>query len=275
MRGRVPGSPNATDRVSCTAMCRLLGVVATTPAPIEDMVPDELPRLERLAAIHPHGWGVAHVTEPGTVEVVRAAEQAGRSETWRDALTDVTDAALLHIRQASPGMSHVMANTHPFPGDGMAFAHNGHADPTVTLDALVTAARAPTPIGDTDSERYWSLVRAGIATGLAPDQALLAAAGRIASEATATSLNALMLTPDALLAIAWWHEPVIRGAGGGETDRDYRLWYRVAADRVVVASAFVADDGTAWRELPHGHVLHIERATLRVRVTEADLRTAA
>ncbi len=256
-------------------MCRLLGVAAATAAPIAELAPAELARFEDLATQHSHGWGIAGVG-PREVTVTRAPERAGTSDRWRSAVGAPTDAAVLHIRQASPGMPHVMANTHPFQADGMAFAHNGHAHPTSTLDALVEAAGGPPVEGDTDSERYWSLVRAGVASGQALGEALLAAADRIASAATATSLNALVLTPDALVAVAWWHEPVILRAGDGETDRDYRLWYRVAPDRVVVASSYVADGGPAWRELPHGHALTIDRGTLVLRVTSlAEVPTAA
>ena len=85
-----------------------------------------------------------------------------------------------------------------------------------------------------------------------------------------------MLTDRALTAIAWWDEPVIRGAGEGETDRDYRLWYRVAADRVIVASAFVAGPGREWQELAHGRVLTIDRGSLAMHMEVAgDRRDAA
>jgi predicted glutamine amidotransferase len=252
-------------------MCRLLGVVAATAAPIADLVPDELARFEGLSALHRDGWGVAHVAPDdqgkGEPRVAKAPERASGSEGWQAAVRDtVTDAALLHIRQASPGMPLVLANTHPFLADRMAFAHNGHAHPGVTLDALVAEVGAPAPYGDTDSERYFSLVRKAAATGPV-DGALLATAERIATSATATSLNGLLLTPDTLLAIAWWHAPVIRGAGDGETESDYRLWYRLASDRVVIASTGVAGEDADWRELPHGYVLTVERGSLRVRIS--------
>jgi len=251
-------------------MCRLLGVVAATAAPIADLVPDALARFEALSAVHGDGWGVAHVVPhdqgKGELRVAKAPERASGSDDWQATVRDtVTDAALLHIRQASPGMPLVLANTHPFHADGLAFAHNGHAHPGATLDALVAEAGAPIPVGDTDSERYFSLLRAPAATG-AVDDALLATAERIAASATATSLNGLLLTPTTLLAIAWWHAPVIRGAGDGETERDYRLWYRVAPDRVVIASTGVAGEDADWRELPHGKVLRVERGSLRVRI---------
>jgi predicted glutamine amidotransferase len=256
-------------------MCRLLGVVAAQAAPIVELVPDELPRLEALADVHPHGWGVASAGEPAGLRVVKAPERAATSQRWAEGIGTSTDAALLHIRQASPGMPHVEVNTHPFLADGMAFAHNGHAHPTATLDALSAGAGGPRPLGDTDSERYFALVRMA-ARDMLLDRALLDAARRITTSARATSLNALVLTEHALTAIAWWDEPVIRTGGDGETDRDYRLWYRVAADRVVVASAFVADDGPTWQELPHGHSLTIDRGSLAVRiVANTDHRDAA
>lgn len=256
-------------------MCRLLGVVAADAGPIADLVPDELPRFEALAEVHPHGWGIASTGEPAGLRVVTAPERAATSERWVDAVGISTDAALLHIRQASPGIPHVERNTHPFLAEGMAFAHNGHAHPTATLDSLIAGVGGPRPIGDTDSERYFALVRVA-ARDMPLDRALLDSARRITASARATSLNALVLTEDALTAVAWWDEPVIRTAGDGETDRDYRLWYRVADDRVVVASAFVADDGPAWQELRHGHVLTIDRGSLAVRIAGvADRRDAA
>ncbi|MET0771885.1 MAG: class II glutamine amidotransferase [Candidatus Limnocylindrales bacterium] len=246
-------------------MCRLLGVVAATTAPIADLVRDELPRLEALAAVHPHGWGIASVGDSVRIEVRKVPERAATSHRWTQAVRASADIALLHIRQASPGMPHVDANTHPFVADGMAFAHNGHAHPTAALDALVESVGGPRAAGDTDSERYFALVRAA-ARNDAVDRSLLHAAERITASARATSLNALSLTDRALTAIAWWDEPVIRTAGDGETDRDYRLWYRLSPDRVVVASAVVAGDGPEWQELPHGHTLCIDRHTLAVRI---------
>ncbi|MEZ4595473.1 MAG: hypothetical protein R3C32_00845 [Chloroflexota bacterium] len=191
-------------------------------------------------------------------------ERAGRGPAWRTAVdAGPTDAALLHPTGIA-GDGPRDAETHPFLGDGMAFAHNGHVDTVADLDALVVASDGPAPAGDTDSERYFSLVRAGVGRG-STDQAL-AAARRITDAATATSLNALALTSRSSSRSPGGIEPVIRRAGHGETDRDYRLWYRVAPDRVIVASAFVAGDGPEWRELPHGHALTVERGTLRTRV---------
>ena len=176
-----------------------------------------------------------------------------------------SDVALLHIRQASPGMPLTPANTHPFLADGIAFAHNGYAWPNTTLDALIEERGAPAPTGDTDSERYCSLVRAGLREGSVAD-ALGRAAALITERATMTSLNSLLVTPDALYAVAWWHAPTIRAQPDGETERDYRLWYRVASDRVVVASAGMQDPAEGWQELPDRCVLEITRGSLQTTV---------
>jgi len=90
-----------------------------------------------------------------------------------------------------------------------------------------------------------------------------------------TSLNALLLTPESLLAVAWWHAPTIRGQPDGETEREYRLWYQVGPERVVVASAGIpaTQDGATpdwstpdagWQELPDRSVLEVRRGTLEV-----------
>lgn len=257
-------------------MCRLLGVVAATAAPIADLVPAELPRLEALSEVHSHGWGVADSSPRGRIGVTRAPQRAGASDDWRAAVAATrTNAALLHIRQASPGMPHTVANTHPFVADGVAFAHNGHAHPQATLDALVVDLKAPAPVGDTDSERYFALVRAGLLTR-PPAEALLDAARHITAVATYTSLNALLLTPHELVAIAWWSAPGIQGAGDGETERDYRLWYQVASDRVVIASAGVAGAHPEWSELAHGHALTVDRESLALRIiAQEGVRSAA
>ena len=138
----------------------------------------------------------------------------------------------------------VPANTHPFLADGLCFAHNGYAWTAETMDALVARIRrAPARSGDTDSERYLSLVRASLPERSAPD-ALRHVAELISDRASTTSLNCLLLVPDALYALAWWDAPTIRAQPDGETERDYRLWYRVDADRVVVASAGMQATGS-------------------------------
>gem|GEM_PF-3185152 len=92
-----------------------------------------------------------------------------------------------------------------------------------------------------------------------------------------TSLNALLLTPESLLAVAWWHAPTIRGQPDGETERDYRLWYQVGPERVVVASAGIpaTQDGATpdWSpRMPAGRSSRIARCW---RCAEAPSRSSS
>jgi predicted glutamine amidotransferase len=244
-------------------MCRLLGIVSRTTAPLAVQLQDELPAFLGLSAEHDDGWGIGWVDRDGQMDIRKEPEQASEDARFAGAVASTaTDAAVLHIRQASPGMPLTCTNTHPFMADGLCFAHNGYAWTAETMDALVRECGAPRPVGDTDSERYLSLVRAGLREHAAPD-ALRLAAQRITDRASTTSLNCLMLIPRALYALAWWHAPTIRAQPDGETERDYRLWYRVDADRVVVASAGMQASGADWQELPDRCVLEVRRDTLR------------
>ena len=247
-------------------MCRLLGIVARGPATIGSLLPEEFPRFEALSHEHADGWGVGWVDSDRHVNVrkepVRAAGDPGFAHA---ASTIETDAALLHLRWASPGMPTIVTNTHPFLADGWSFAHNGYAWPVPILDSLLRDAGASTPQGDTDSERYFSLVRAGIGASPVPD-ALHQAAQRITARASITALNCLMLGQHALYAVAWWDGPGIRSQPDGETEHDYRLWYRVDPVRVVVASAGMQGSEPGWLELPNRSVLEIARGTLETRL---------
>lgn len=243
-------------------MCRLLGVVSRAPAIISAQLRQELPPFVTLSGEHDHGWGIGWVDADGRVAICKEPEQASEDVRFADAATSLeTDAALLHIRQASAGMPVTTANTHPFLADGLCFAHNGYAWPAETMDSLIRETGAPRPTGDTDSERYLSLVRASLRERSVPD-ALLHAARSITERASTTSLNCLLLTPGALYALAWWDASTIRAQPDGETERDYRLWYRTDADRVVVASAGMQGSGAGWRELPSGCALEVRRPTL-------------
>jgi predicted glutamine amidotransferase len=247
-------------------MCRLLGVVAATPAPLAELLVAELEPFVALSEEHDHGWGIGHRGPDGAIAIRKDPVRAADSETFHASVAGTaSDVALLHIRQASPGMPLTPANTHPFLAGGIAFAHNGYAWPNTVLDTLIEERGAPAPKGDTDSERYCSLVRAGLREGSVAE-ALGRAAALITERATMTSLNSLLVTPDALYAVAWWHAPTIRAQPDGETERDYRLWYRVAADRVVVASAGMQGQGEGWQELPDRCVLEIARGSLHTTV---------
>jgi predicted glutamine amidotransferase len=259
-------------------MCRLLGVVTSRPAPLAGLLAGDLDPFRALADEHCDGWGIAHhppdhpadhsatgVGPKGAPVVRRSPRHALDGTAFTDAVAGTeTAAALLHLRKASAGMAVTEANTHPFAADGVALAHNGFFTPRAAVDALLPDAGAGCA-GDTDSERYFALVRARLAADpgrLPPHLALRDAAAAISGVAQVESLNALLLTPDALYAYARY-EPQVVAARNGDA-HSYGMAYRVdhtvdGAWRVVVASNGWEQPSPAWRRLPNGSVLEATR----------------
>ena len=257
-------------------MCRLLGVVTSRPAPLGRLLAPDLEAFRGLADEHCDGWGLAfhppgrprHGLDP---VVRKAPEPALSGSGFTDAVRGTeTAAALLHLRKASVGMAVTAANTHPFTADGVALAHNGWFAPRSAVDPLAERTGYACA-GDTDSERYFTLVLGGLRSGpgrLAPHLALAGAGAEIDAVAEVESLNALLLTSGALYAYARY-EPSVVLARGGDAD-SYGMAYRTdttpdGAWRVVVASNGWEQPSPAWRPLPNGSVLEARRDG-RVRV---------
>lgn len=244
-------------------MCRLLGVVARRPKPLAELLAEEIPEFVALSREHGDGWGVASWsgTAPAVARDVDAAHRSARFGLVR---RTTTDAGLLHIRMASAGSPLTTQNTHPFTGQRMAFAHNGFFSPRDALDDLIPADLLAAASGDTDSERYFLLLR-GLLREHAPAAALALAAERIRLRATAfASLNCLLLTDDALYAYAEQNpdSEVARRRGPDF----FRLRYQVTDERVVVGSSGMPHAQQSWTELPERHVMEIQRGDLRVTV---------
>jgi len=256
-------------------MCRLLGVVTSRPARLGRLLEGDLEPFRQLAGEHCDGWGLAYhpadhpvvdaTDDKGAPVVRRSPRHALDGDEFAGAVAAAeTAAAVLHLRKASAGMAVTDANTHPFAGDGIALAHNGFFTPRAAVDALV-APTGRTCAGDTDSERYFELVRHRLAAGAddaPPPVVLRDVAAGIANVAEVESLNALLLTPDALYAYARY-EPQVVAARGGDA-HSYGMAYRLdhtrdGAWRLVVASNGWEQPSPAWRPLPNGSVLEATR----------------
>ncbi|WP_331728148.1 class II glutamine amidotransferase [Streptomyces sp. NBC_01176] len=247
-------------------MCRLLGVVARRPAALTDLLTPDLDPFLALATEHADGWGVARRTADGSVGIIKDPRPAGQDARLRPLLdTTVTDAALLHLRMATPGSGVTLANTHPFGDYRSAFAHNGDFFPVNALDDVVVPALPEAAEGDTDSERFHLAIRRRTDDGMDPVKAVLQAADDIRAHAErSASLNCLLLTPNALLAYAE-HDPdseVIARRGA-----DYfHLRYRKTADAVVVASTGWPQPAPHWQRVPERGLLELVPGTLETRV---------
>lgn len=245
-------------------MCRLLGVVSTSACVPRELLGGELEPFRALSEVHCDGWGGAYWSEHDNLRCVKAPEPALGSRTF-DELCDTarTDAAILHLRKASPGMSNVPENTHPFVAGSIAFAHNGYAWPNDALDELLDSAGGDQPVGATDSERYFRLVLA-LMREMDVVEALNEATSRIAAHTEFFSLNCLMLTHDALYAVECWDPP--RVAAKGDDPETYALRYRVGEQSVVVASSGWQQQEPEWEAVSNGRLLEVRRGDLRTRV---------
>ncbi|GHB68430.1 class II glutamine amidotransferase [Streptomyces viridiviolaceus] len=243
-------------------MCRLIGAVSPQPTTTRDLFAEDLQPFLALADEHDDGWGMAVRVPNHTVEVVKEPERAHDGLRLRSLLdTSTTDAALLHVRMASPGFPVTMANTHPFGDKSSAFAHNGDFSPAGALDEVIGADLLAAAEGQTDSERYYLAVRRRMDDGLGPVKALMQAADDIRSLADRlASLNCLLLTPHGLYAYTE-HDPaseVIGRRGPGY----FGLHYRTTEDgRTVVASTGWPHPAPQWDVLPERHVLELKPGT--------------
>lgn len=243
-------------------MCRLLGVVSPRPLPLTESVGEHLAPFEALSSLHCDGWGIASWGGEDTLQVNKAPEPARTSQRFDEiAEKTMTDAALLHLRKASPGMHLLEVNTHPFSDGHYALAHNGYCGPIDALDELVAEVGGRPAIGTTDSERYFSLVMA-LLEDLPPAAALLEAARRIERRANLVALNTLLLTPDALYAMCWFDPVKCENEPGGA--EGYFMHYTVSRREVLVASTGWDREIDRWSLLPNGEVLEIARSTMEV-----------
>lgn len=240
-------------------MCRLLAYVCQTERAVSSALAANLADFTAMSCEHKDGWGLAWHGTDG-IEVVREPRTAADDPRYRERLdATVTDAALVHLRLATPGLAVKDANTHPFLRERMAFMHNGFVGPIADLDVLV--ASGPAAEGDTDSERYFLAVLALLETGVDAAEALHATAHRMLTLGHTSGANAMLLTDEALHVVCAYQpgsEPPGRPA-------DYfQLRYRVDDEAVVVASTGVRQDG--WTDLPNGCALTVQRKTLEVSV---------
>jgi len=227
----------------------------------------------QMSAFHGDGWGVAWYDrqQPDQVHIqkspVRASDSASYAELVHRKLGDL---GMVHLRWATPGLPVEPRNTHPFRRGAMAMAHNGAIHPQDRLGELLPPAWERQLTGTTDSERYFLHVMSGLDAGEDMISAIEATVAHIDRLFTPNSLNAMLLTPDALYAISYyWPERIphaalaARGMECG-TDQYFELAHLETETGIVVASSGWPQPG--WTPLANRNVLVIDRATLKLSV---------
>jgi glucosamine--fructose-6-phosphate aminotransferase (isomerizing) len=156
-------------------------------------------------------------------------------------------AGIGHTRWATHGRPEAR-NAHPHAAAGVAVVHNGiienHAALRAELEAVGAVFRS-----DTDSEVIPHLIAGGLARGMEPEQALLAACGRLAG---AYGIAALFEAAPGRILVARQGSPLVVGEGH---------------DSAAVASDPVALAGVAqrYRALEDGEVAELSQAGARIR----------
>ncbi|MGW4368962.1 class II glutamine amidotransferase [Nocardia takedensis] len=243
-------------------MCRLLGVVTRAPEPLTDALSDLLEPFTALSHEHADGWGIAARRDRELVRT-RGTEPAHAGPAFRAALAHPGDAALLHLRLASPGSPIRLENTHPFLAPGLAFAHNGWFTPGDALDDLIAPDILAEATGDTDSERFFLRIRTRMREREAdPVEAIARTAAELRSRAAFASLNCLLLTEHALYAYTE-QDPASEVSRRRGPDF-FRMYHRTTAAGTIVASSGIGQ-GRDWQPLPQRTVLEIRRTRSRVR----------
>ncbi len=246
-------------------MCRLLGVMSATPSlPLAELLASELEPFAALSSHHCDGWGISHWNDDDELVTAKEPEVARDSPGFRATIDGArTDAALLHLRKASVGMTNSEANTHPFLADGVSFAHNGYFSPRSAVDEVLAKRSLRACEGETDSERYFRLLMDEMRRS-GPVDALARTAEVIGGVAEIVSLNALLLTREALYAFTCYDEEVLRR--DGDDVEGYVLRFRAGSENVIVASSGWEQASPEWEVLANGTILEIGRRDLRTTV---------
>lgn len=183
-------------------MSRMLAYVGPEPANVAATLGDDvLASFAALSRVHADGWGAGWRTGSG----IAARRGTGRPATRHDLARAVrmpTTAALLYLRFGSAGTGRSETEAQPFVFGDAAFQHNGALVPADRLRAELTEAERATLRGSNDSELYFARLRRALTPGTDVDPTRIAeAVAAVRTSYPDACLNALLLTPDALVAV--------------------------------------------------------------------------
>lgn len=256
-------------------MCRLFAYASPREKAVNGLLDDhEFLSFRSLSALHRDGWGMAWLTtdvddRADRVETVRSPICALDDEPFNEfASAALGRAGLVHLRWATQGLSVCPENTHPFLADGMAFAHNGSIPDSQKILELLSDESKQHVQGDTDSERFFLLVRQRIAESGDVLTAIRRAVQDVRSISSLASLNFVLLSENMLVALQGQGEtpaPVesLRAAVTspedlplGHDEDYYRLRYLQRDDCFMIASTGITNE--RWKALDEDSIIVVD-----------------
>jgi predicted glutamine amidotransferase len=237
-------------------MCRLIGFVSPSPQSLRELLGEErYASFEQFScAEHGDGWGVAWC-DGADVRSEKEPVPASTSVRYKELVDESFDAAFVHYRWATLSLEVRLGNTHPFTSGALAFAHNGSVSDATNLDGVIAPEQLTDLEGNTDSERYFRLFLSSMRDGDV-EEALRRTALTIAERCTYSSLNALVLTPDALFALCFYSDGPL---APGLPEDYYEMGFFSANGATVVASS--GWQHGEWTPLGNRNMVRIDRAT--------------
>ncbi len=238
-------------------MCRLLGFTSTERKSFYDVVGSDFDAFVELSAAHKDGWGIGYEGEI-VKDINPAKESTLLSQTSQ---TLETNGALLHLRQASKGISVDINNNHPFTHDAITFMHNGTIRPGNTAEQFISDKYKSLIQGTTDSERYfYALISMVDELGLV--EGVRKTVNSIRAIADYSSLNIMVQTPDTLIAVCEFNP---ENKTEWSSEDHYELRFKKEGSDVIIASTGWGNSD--WQHLDNHQLLVVDRPTLEYSIS--------
>lgn len=255
-------------------MCRLFGLhagrrVVTATFWLLD-APDNLVEQSRS---NPDGTGLGVFGADGAAVVFKEPVAAWQDSQFATEAHDLTSTTFIaHVRYSSSAALE-LRNTHPFLQDNRIFAHNGVVTGLDAVDARLRELVVDDLVkGETDSERVFALITAGIRIrGGDVGGGIVDAVGWLADTVPIFAVNVLLSTATDMWALRYpdTHELYVLDRRD-TTARHLRMnSHRITAhsehlaDRASVVFASEPMDDDDWQLLAPGELVHVD-ADLRL-----------
>ena len=238
-------------------MCRLLAFSSLERKSFYEVVGKGFDSFVDLSEEHKDGWGYA-IEGTVTKDLKRASESP---ELFSAASSVLSNGALIHLRQASKGISVNINNNHPFTHDQITFMHNGTIRPGNTAEQFISGKYTDLIEGTTDSERYFYAMLSFI-DELGLVEGVRKTVNSIRKIADYSSLNIMVQTPDTLIAVCEFNPD---SKTEWKSEDHYELRFKKNPSEIVVASTGWGN--VDWNHLDNHQILVVNRSTLEYSIS--------